>query len=431
MRVEGEKVYYNDGLGEQVLYDFGMEVGDSLEWTRLEECYRGTFILDSIYTHNLEGESIRVQQGRIETDLSIFDGTFRIYEGIGFTEKILINDEWSIFGFLLPHRALSCALDSHTPFLCSFDNGIVSIDNNCRALSPDFFNWEAHSYFWKLTYGAMNSPQVGHRILRFEKDTIINQLTYNNIENTSEVLQGIEDTVRFLHDEYYLRTELGKVFYWDGEQDQLIYNFSMRIGDTIVWRPKEIDINPTENCYAYFVLDNLTYIYGIFERQIIQIGTLYEPYWETETKVRIDEGVGLSHFYNTFTEEWEIWGHLIPDLILQCFFDGEDEGRLCYYRGILRSLGDEEDCADLVSEVNIPEIENQYSIYPNPSEERIFIEGNLSAIKAITILDLFGNTMMHLKAQHQVNIQDLSPGIYLIMLSSEKGIEQIQKIVKI
>jgi hypothetical protein len=64
-------------------------------------------------------------------------------------------------------------------------------------------------------------------------------------------------------------------------------------------------------------------------------------------------------------------------------------------------------------------------IYPNPANNEIIIENNGVAIQEITLYNSIGQAMAHLsnlgKQRNEINISELSPGIYFIGLKTDKG----------
>ncbi len=75
---------------------------------------------------------------------------------------------------------------------------------------------------------------------------------------------------------------------------------------------------------------------------------------------------------------------------------------------------------------------NKFSVYPNPAANIVNIAGNGINIKAIEITDINGRVVKNVNingTQTQVNISDLSQGVYMMKISSDEGVA-IKKIVK-
>jgi hypothetical protein len=67
-------------------------------------------------------------------------------------------------------------------------------------------------------------------------------------------------------------------------------------------------------------------------------------------------------------------------------------------------------------------------VYPNPTTGIFNIESNKN-IDKIFIYDLFGNLVKELKSKKDMDLSELSPGMYFIGVQSEGSFEKI-KIIK-
>ena len=77
---------------------------------------------------------------------------------------------------------------------------------------------------------------------------------------------------------------------------------------------------------------------------------------------------------------------------------------------------------------------SKFSVYPNPSNGLVTISNDLnSALKSVSLTDLNGRTVKTVElngdSSAQVNISDLSAGVYMMNISSDQG-SVIKKIVK-
>jgi len=75
--------------------------------------------------------------------------------------------------------------------------------------------------------------------------------------------------------------------------------------------------------------------------------------------------------------------------------------------------------------VNDAELTHKLTLYPNPASGNIIIEGDLG-IENITFMDVTGRTIYKNEYQNalscQINISQLSSGIYTVIINTEKGI---------
>ena len=77
---------------------------------------------------------------------------------------------------------------------------------------------------------------------------------------------------------------------------------------------------------------------------------------------------------------------------------------------------------------------SQFSVYPNPVNNVVTISNSANAtIDAVTVSDLNGRTVKSVKlngeTSAQINISDLSAGVYMMNISSDQG-SVTKKIVK-
>ncbi len=78
----------------------------------------------------------------------------------------------------------------------------------------------------------------------------------------------------------------------------------------------------------------------------------------------------------------------------------------------------------------------QHTIYPNPFDNQIHIENTQTKIKSIEIFDLKGELKLKTEASKfenliSIQLDELNEGIYIIRMTDEKGMVQVQKINKI
>ncbi len=125
------KVYkLNDNSVFELLYDFNLEVGDSITYY-MDEQFDGckdsiVYYLDSLSTIDFGSESLTVQHFAFEDVDWNFQGEKTVVEGIG--------DLYSAFDIKALH---SCLTDQGGAWVCSFSNGqdeINFLDEECDAL---------------------------------------------------------------------------------------------------------------------------------------------------------------------------------------------------------------------------------------------------------------------------------------------------------
>jgi len=85
-------------------------------------------------------------------------------------------------------------------------------------------------------------------------------------------------------------------------------------------------------------------------------------------------------------------------------------------------VANEEECS-LVSVV-VNTFELGISVYPNPTNNYLFIEGNKNSI-SVSIYNLLGKKVMSVKNTNRVDVRDLSNGVYTIRISD--GVSQTDR----
>src|SRR5690554_2440097 len=79
-------------------------------------------------------------------------------------------------------------------------------------------------------------------------------------------------------------------------------------------------------------------------------------------------------------------------------------------------------------------IQNNFKIYPNPAQEYVSVEydENIGVqLRGIQILDSSGKWVRSVKENfHQINVYDLSSGVYLFVIQTDKGNKTEKVVVK-
>jgi hypothetical protein len=117
------------------------------------------------------------------------------------------------------------------------------------------------------------------------------------------------------------------------------------------------------------------------------------------------------------------WGRRIFKLNLTTY-EGFSSANLVYGHQFITIVIDYDG-----SQIGVPRVnKNSFTIYPNPSTSKIFIDG--VDVKNIQVLDLMGKVVLTQNtASNELNIESLPAGMYIINALSDKGLV-VQKIVK-
>ncbi len=72
---------------------------------------------------------------------------------------------------------------------------------------------------------------------------------------------------------------------------------------------------------------------------------------------------------------------------------------------------------------------NDIVVYPNPTTDIINIKGGDNSINAIVIYSASGSLIAQYPANETISLAGLSPGVYFLKVSTEKGI-YIKRVIK-
>lgn len=71
-----------------------------------------------------------------------------------------------------------------------------------------------------------------------------------------------------------------------------------------------------------------------------------------------------------------------------------------------------------------------FSLYPNPVDNQLNIAGDLSKLAEIQVFDLSGKLVYQTLSMQQIDVSNLTRGMYLMHLKSENGASiQVEKII--
>ena len=139
----------------------------------------------------------------------------------------------------------------------------------------------------------------------------------------------------------------------------------------------------------------------------------------------------------TFTEEDSVWKdldggeqcalHLADingDSAMDAFF-GNSRGGIMLYT---------EKGQPIVSVEEVPTTILQVQLFPNPASDRVIVELSAGAIKQLELLDLTGRILMAYQGlgenRFQLDLQGMSPGIYLVNVRSTEGLARTMRVLK-
>ena len=261
-------------------------------------------------------------------------------------------------------------------------------------------------------------PNHAKRYFYTGQDTLINGLVYSNIGHYNFIgFAGVEtcppysvDTIPFTGTEFmHEDTTERKVYIWKNNQPELLYDFSLQVGDTLIseW---------------------VTFSYGFVVAEIEDVELLNgetrkrwvfeSEEWGGEIGAYI-EGIGMeTGLFGDFVQfEW--WSELMCVQI-----DGEQ-----LWDGGFSSWGG---CYGLVGEDEIATEDLQ--IYPNPASDfiRISIPENID-MAGLKIFNSLGQVVFEGLIQSEnaiIDVSKLGQGMYFVLIKSENNIKKEKLIIR-
>ncbi|WP_235298092.1 T9SS type A sorting domain-containing protein [Portibacter marinus] len=447
LRESKDSVFHFYKGKEHLIYDFTMEVGDSIKWfgDEIDPNCPAIFKIDSIFTTMVDGIEVMVQQGVVRKEYAYAPRGLRIYKGIGVVQSKFNYEgaSWNVFGFLLPSQGITCLLDYSPPYLCNFVRDSINLKEAdlCYEISASNHQWISSGGKWVYTFGGGLSPTTHARVLEwiYPSDTIINETPFYKLSNTVVSLKGESELVYAKKQPYLLRQKGRKLYYWTGDTSHLVYDFDMRIGDTLEYHPLVLDEFPDpENCRSYFVLDSVRIDRKHYPPIQVQMGRIVSEFWGSFQFVEIYESIGIVRRRHKVNDSWLPGQFLIPEMDMSCFFcDCEGQGDFCSYEGSLDSSipsnPDDANCFDLVSSTSpgsltIPKI----NLLQNPVEDILILEGDIHDFDDYQIFSINGRFLLDGKMNGKtIDIQNLNPGIYLLGINGNQRPPTTLKFIKV
>ncbi|HPQ20631.1 MAG TPA: T9SS type A sorting domain-containing protein [Saprospiraceae bacterium] len=253
---------------------------------------------------------------------------------------------------------------------------------------------------WYVTSSSISSPDVYTNIFTFsDTDSLVFNVDINDFRRYRELLI-INDEDKPIHTKILFREEGRQVYTWALPSDEIAYDFSLNVGDTIRYSIGFIDYiveskDSTElqdgSNRAVLKMEycdsNLGWIQGI--------GSLEDPF-EPWYSCAIDYGVYLSCFFRDGVQLYKSpWYD-------ECFTVGTDD-------------------------VNL----NKISLFPNPASYTMTISGLPDGKYTYRIQNTQGQQMLSNTFQNKdsIDVSDLPSGMYFVELRNGDGQRWIEKFV--
>ena len=329
-------------------------------------------------------------------NISILFSNFEPLTEFLFSPTHGLSDPTDIFGWAKPDKSITYYLEAVNSAGCRSGKieywHIEVIDtttNQQTILVQEGKLWS------NVSIGSMSGNEYRSYWIKFEGDTIINDLEYK------KVLQA-DDSI---HSDWYIngfiREEVAnqKVYLYDKYRDEnmLLYDFSLETGDSILTGD------------------------GVFFAKVDSV--IYEPFGnstDTLKQIYFDsggvwiEGIG------------SLWGVL--EGLNAFYMVGATLKLVCYYENdfLVYHNPDFETCFPDITTVSVSMFGNkkEIEIFPNPASDKITIYSQSSRILEVKIYDLTG-TCLYQKFYTETNRIDLNTdyfpkGMYVLKVKDER-----------
>ncbi|MEX0982324.1 MAG: T9SS type A sorting domain-containing protein [Bacteroidales bacterium] len=253
-------------------------------------------------------------------------------------------------------------------------------------------------------------PAYGYTIHIIKKDTLINNLDSKLIQSTryNYYNQLISTSYRVV------REQENKVYYWDGDDFCLIYDFSLSIGDTLA-----IEVGSLCKSNSPIVIDSITELIVDDKRLNVQHisfsfesdGTIY--FYQDSLIERI--GSIKTFLYKPLCQ-LEVFGASV----LRCYLDSDVYYRLKWFD--LRFPGAPCDTAIYDPTYVSQELDDQsIKVFPNPFFSKVHIKNLNTDIKSIKIFNQYGQQVKHNEPrcmEVELDLSDLAAGCYFCLIET-------------
>ncbi|MBQ2375064.1 MAG: T9SS type A sorting domain-containing protein [Bacteroidales bacterium] len=260
-------------------------------------------------------------------------------------------------------------------------------------------------------YGQYNEQYRYERLALTEEDTIIDGKSYKKLYSFTEREFDIE-TATFVCG--IRENENKQVFVaYHNRPEFMLYDFSLTEGDSIL-ADGEYEL--------YFNVTNVdTLVFNGVERREITL-QFYNYAWVTWIE-GIGNIEGLLMDWRSYTMAMDP----MPNVRLRCYEYNEE----CLYSDFSFNESIDDCYTPLYTGLEENQIQNNISLYPNPTKERVYINTSIP-IKKITISNLLGQEIKNYntsQVKSSIDISELNKGIYFVKIYTEK-VAHTTKLIK-
>lgn len=264
--------------------------------------------------------------------------------------------------------------------------------------------WCESGSVWHYNY--VNFGYQGYVEITYTGDTLINGQTANKLRKVQAVYgpNNQYDTVQLGFE--YTRENNGIVTILNDQNNwDTLYNFTAQVGDSwqMAKQPFSSGTCDSNSRLTVTSMGNLS-IHGQAHQYWV---VAFDNWGMSDTLV---EGIGF------------IGSYLLPYDACDAALDGNEGGVFrCYQNDNLSTYKPNYSgsCDYIVGLENDQNGLNRLQIYPSPARDILNLQGDFSAETRYAIIDLAGKTKQKGQLQLQIEIGDLSSGVYFLELQGE------------
>ncbi len=279
----------------------------------------------------------------------------------------------------------------------------VSVQNYAQEFAPV-------GAIWHYTQGTYNPNITSFKTFESISDTTINGMLCSKMIEIEREL----DTTKVIY--HYMYSQNDSVFFFAQNDFHLLYDFGANAGDTII-----LDYFPTyDGTYLKMIIDSTGTIMVSNQERKIQYITCGDGI-VIEFGNHVIEGIGNTSFMFPLLDGSR-------DGPLRCYQDNDTDLFLSLFHPY--NGWSHQGCEEIITGIKDTKSNENISIYPNPAKNNISIK-NIDRETTFKILNINGDIIIHgiISESNEINIEDLSKGIYLIELENENMVV-VRKIIK-
>jgi hypothetical protein len=298
-------------------------------------------------------------------------------------------------------------------------------------------NWYPIGATWYYNYQEQQMfPANGYTKYTVVKDTVVDSKPSKLI--TLETVRYNGDTLPV--SSLIVREENSKVYYYTNNTFQLMYDFTLNVGDTLA-----IDISSSScDSVSPLIVDSIkninisgTNLRVQYVKGIYYYGGAWQGLADSITFPIIEKVGNDLYYYSSnnffFNPVCQIGEEFILDE-LRCYNDSNISYKGGSYYNL--NLGYPYPCDTLINgSVGITELsknENTIEIFPNPSSEFVTVKA-VSAINHIEVYDFYGKLLNNFQPDcnnFTVNIKSYPQGVYFFIVKRNNTFPKYFKIIK-